>query len=53
MSRSEEVGADNFFLFGLNAEQVERIKRERYRPQAYCDSNAELRQVLDLVASGR
>ena len=48
----EEVGADNFFLFGLTAEQVERIQREGYRPRAYYDSNPELREALDLVASG-
>ena len=28
----EEVGADNFFLFGLTAEEVERVKRDGYRP---------------------
>ena len=28
----EEVGAENFFLFGLTAEEVERVKREGYRP---------------------
>ena len=28
----EEVGEDNFFLFGLTAEQVEQVKRDGYRP---------------------
>ncbi len=49
----EEAGAQNFFLFGLTADEVERVKREGYRPSAYVDSNAELREVLELVASGR
>jgi starch phosphorylase len=49
----EEVGADNFFLFGLTAEQVERVKREGYRPAACAEANAELRQALDLIGSGR
>ena len=48
----EEVGADNFFLFGLTADEVERVKREGYRPAAYADGNAELREALDLVAGG-
>jgi len=48
----EEVGADNFFLFGLTAENVERIQREGYRPAGYVDTNPELRQALDLVAAG-
>ena len=28
----EEVGEENFFLFGLTAAEVERVKREGYRP---------------------
>src|SRR5271165_3976920 len=48
----EEVGADNFFVFGLTAAEVERVQRERYRPADHIDANAELRAVLDLVASG-
>jgi starch phosphorylase len=49
----EEAGADNFFLFGLNAEEVERIKREGYRPQSFVEGNAELREALDAIAAGR
>jgi starch phosphorylase len=48
----EEVGADNFFLFGLTADEVERVKREGYRPADYAEGNAELREALDLVAGG-
>jgi len=48
----EEAGADNFFLFGLNAEQVARIQRDGYQPQAYADGNAELHAALELIASG-
>ena len=48
----EEVGAENFFLFGLTAEQVEELKSRGYRPRDYYEQNAELRGVLDLIASG-
>jgi glycogen phosphorylase len=48
----EEAGADNFFLFGLSADEVERVKREGYRPAVHVEGNAELRDALDLVASG-
>ena len=48
----EEAGADNFFLFGLKADEVEQIKREGYRPQAYVERNTELRIVLQLIANG-
>lgn len=29
----EEVGAENFFLFGLSAEQVARLRQDGYQPQ--------------------
>jgi starch phosphorylase len=48
----EEAGADNFFLFGLTAAQVEDLARNGYRPSDYVDGDAELREALDLVASG-
>jgi len=48
----EEVGAENFFLFGLTATEVEAIKHADYRPGDYVKANAELRAVLDLIASG-
>jgi len=46
----EEAGAENFFLFGLAVEEVERIKRDGYRPSDYV--NGELAAVLDLIAGG-
>ncbi|MDD5141287.1 MAG: glycogen/starch/alpha-glucan phosphorylase [Verrucomicrobiales bacterium] len=48
----EEVGAENFFLFGLTAEQVDAVKSRGYRPREYYERNAELRDVLDFIASG-
>ena len=47
-----EAGAENFFLFGLNVDEVQRIKSDGYRPADYIDRNAELAAVLDLIASG-
>jgi starch phosphorylase len=49
----EEAGAENFFLFGLTADEVERVKREGYRPGDHVAANAELRAVLELIGSGR
>jgi starch phosphorylase len=48
----EEVGEENFFLFGLTAAEVEAKKREGYHPRAFYDSNASLREVLDSLSSG-
>jgi len=48
----EEVGADNFFLFGLTTSEVEKKKREGYNPRAIYESNANLREVIDSLTSG-
>ncbi len=48
----DEVGAENFFLFGLTAEEVAEVKARGYRPRDYYEGNAELRGVLDFIASG-
>jgi starch phosphorylase len=48
----EEVGAENFFLFGLTVQEVEQRKREGYRPRALYEANAPLREVLDALSSG-
>jgi starch phosphorylase len=48
----QEVGAENFFLFGLNTEEVGRMWAEGYRPWEIYQGNPELKEVLDLVSHG-
>jgi glycogen phosphorylase len=48
----EEVGAENFFLFGLTAEQVLAVKAQGYRPHEYSERNQELREVLEFIVTG-
>jgi len=48
----EEVGPENFFLFGLTAEEVAELQRRGYRPRAIYESNSELREALDRIGSG-
>jgi starch phosphorylase len=48
----EEVGAENFFLFGLTADEVYRRQAEGYRPRDFYESNDELKGALDALASG-
>jgi len=48
----EQVGAENFFQFGLTVEQVMNLKRSGYNPRGYYESNATLRQAIDQIASG-
>jgi starch phosphorylase len=48
----EEVGAENFFLFGLSAPEVYALKTQGYDPMSYYRSNQGLRDVIDLIRSG-
>jgi starch phosphorylase len=48
----EEVGADNFFLFGLSTPEVYALKARGYRPMDYYNGNTQLRDVIDLIRSG-
>jgi starch phosphorylase len=48
----DAAGHENFFLFGLTAEEVERRKAEGYQPRGIYESNLELRETIDLIDSG-
>jgi starch phosphorylase len=48
----EEVGPENFFLFGLTVEQVAALKKRGYEPWEYYRNDRRLKGVLDAVASG-
>jgi glycogen phosphorylase len=48
----EEVGAENFFLFGLKVEEVVALRQQGYNPRDYYNQNEQLREVLNLIASG-
>jgi glycogen phosphorylase len=48
----EEVGPDNFFLFGLTAEEVAAVKSKGYRPMSYYVADPELREAIELIRSG-
>jgi starch phosphorylase len=48
----EEVGPENFFLFGLTAQEVQQKKAEGYHPMDIYNSNDELRDVINLISSG-
>ncbi len=48
----EEVGPENFFLFGLTVEEVYNLKLSGYNPRDYYESDEELREAIDLISSG-
>jgi glycogen phosphorylase len=46
------VGEENFFLFGLTAEEVRAKRAAGYQPWDYYSSNSELREAIDQISSG-
>ncbi len=48
----QEVGEENFFLFGLTAADVAEVRAQGYNPWHYYNTNDELRTVLDMIGTG-
>jgi starch phosphorylase len=48
----EEVGAENFFLFGLTVGEIQQRRAQGYRPWEIYQENVELREALGLIAAG-
>lgn len=48
----QEVGKDNIFIFGLNAEQVASTRDRGYNPRKFYEEDPELKQVIDMIGSG-
>lgn len=48
----QQVGEENFFLFGLTAERVLDLKSRGYNPRQFYQENDQLREAIDLISSG-
>ncbi|MFA6957271.1 MAG: glycogen/starch/alpha-glucan phosphorylase [Thermoanaerobaculia bacterium] len=48
----DAVGAENFFLFGLNVDEVHRLRAGGYRPQFAYETDSELCDAIDAIATG-
>src|SRR3990170_4619425 len=48
----EEIGDENIFVFGLQAGEVEDLRRNGYSPVSYYQSNPELAGAIDMLGSG-
>jgi glycogen phosphorylase len=48
----DAVGPENFFLFGLTADEVLEQKSRGYHPRAIYDSDPLLREAIDAIAGG-
>ncbi len=47
-----EVGADNIFVFGMNAKEVDDMRRNGYQPMNYYNNNAELHRIIEFANKG-
>lgn len=48
----DAVGHENFFLFGLTAEEVTKLKASGYSPRNLYEANPTLRSAIDLIDAG-
>jgi starch phosphorylase len=48
----QAVGEENFFLFGLTAPEVKKLRQEGYDPNLFIARSPELREVVELLDSG-
>jgi starch phosphorylase len=48
----EAVGDDNIILFGMNAAQVEELKRSGYQPSIHYQNNPTIHRTMDALMNG-
>ena len=48
----EQLGDENIFIFGLRANEVERLKTQGYNSYEYYNANPILREALGLISQG-
>ena len=48
----EQVGAENFFLFGRTTPEIEELRHQGYRPWEILETLPELQQVLHVIEQG-
>jgi len=48
----DHVGAENMFIFGNTAEQVEQLRRDGYKPRDYYEQDEELHLALTQIGTG-
>ena len=48
----ERVGDENIFIFGLLADEVERLYKEGYHPTSYYNTDARIKNIIDQMRYG-
>ena len=49
---SEEMGPENIFIFGMQVHEVDKLKRDGYKPRDFYEKNPELMKAVDQIAEG-
>ena len=47
---SEVVGMENIFIFGRNAQEIEQLREQGYRPEDFINQSPLLKEILELIA---
>ena len=47
-----QVGAENMFIFGMNEQEVTKLRSSGYNPHDYYMGNPQLRRTLDFIRNG-
>ncbi len=48
----QAVGKDNILIFGMNAKEVEELKKSGYSPMNYYNNNAEINAAVNFIGKG-
>ena len=48
----ERVGAENFFLFGMTVDEVDKLYEDGYAPAKYYEADPRLKAAIDMVSDG-
>lgn len=48
----EEMGAENIFIFGMDVDEVDKLRSDGYQPRTYYEANPVLKRVIDAIDAG-
>lgn len=49
----EEVGKENFFIFGHTIEEIEQLRKTGYHPWVYYETNRHIHRIIDAIRDGQ
>ncbi len=48
---AEQIGEENMFIFGLNADEVKQLKSGYYNPEEICRNHKDIQKIMDQLCS--